>query len=297
MGMGLRAMRTGGTRLKEVDGVTETGVMDARVKGAREGSRRSGDRIGTAEMRIERRESRLTTALIYLSITPLFSRLMPHLTTGSTVISPVGPGANHRTSISTGHPSTTSTSTVITVRLRIVRLGMMTARTCTSTTIISDTGTDTAVRTRSKASCLITSISQHPYHHQHPEYEHQQQQQHQHQHQHPISAGSRRNPDGYGGKQPFPVQADGAQSVQPLMHQQHMGMGMGSMGMGMAAPGPGPGPGFDDGASAAGTAMTFMDGQMGGRVSQYGLPKYAHNPKVDYRRFCVQRGNADVFID
>ncbi len=41
---------------------------------------------------------------------------------------------------------------------------------------------------------------------------------------------------------------------------------------------------FDDGASVAGSAMTFMDGAMGGRTSQYGLPKYPHKTKPDYRR-------------
>ena len=41
---------------------------------------------------------------------------------------------------------------------------------------------------------------------------------------------------------------------------------------------------YDDGASIAGSAMTFMDGSVGGRVSQYGLPKYAHAVKPDYRR-------------
>jgi hypothetical protein len=70
---------------------------------------------------------------------------------------------------------------------------------------------------------------------------------------------------------------------------------------------------YDDGASVAASRMTFMDGSVAGRVSQYGLPKYAHHPKADYRRwvgpdfmidtdadklrFCVQRGNADVFLD
>lgn len=45
-----------------------------------------------------------------------------------------------------------------------------------------------------------------------------------------------------------------------------------------------PGTLYDDGASVAGTALTFMDGAVGGRVSQYGLPKYPHQPKMDYRR-------------
>jgi sorting nexin-25 len=49
------------------------------------------------------------------------------------------------------------------------------------------------------------------------------------------------------------------------------------MGMGM-------GIGVDDGASVAGSAMTFMDGAMGGRTSQYGLPKYPHQAKPDPRR-------------
>ncbi|KAL7419398.1 tRNA (guanine-N(7)-)-methyltransferase (tRNA(m7G46)-methyltransferase) [Cryptotrichosporon argae] len=54
---------------------------------------------------------------------------------------------------------------------------------------------------------------------------------------------------------------------------------------------------YDDGQSVAGSAMTFMDGTVGGRVSQYGLPKYPFKPKFDHRRFYVQRGNADVFLD
>ncbi|CAD6568824.1 MAG: hypothetical protein TREMPRED_004788 [Tremellales sp. Tagirdzhanova-0007] len=54
---------------------------------------------------------------------------------------------------------------------------------------------------------------------------------------------------------------------------------------------------YDDGASIAESAMTFMDGPVQGRTSQYGLPKYPHTPKMDYRRFCVQRGNADVYLD
>lgn len=44
------------------------------------------------------------------------------------------------------------------------------------------------------------------------------------------------------------------------------------------------GDGFDDGGSVAGSAMTFMDGAMGGRTSQYGLPKYPHQAKPDPRR-------------
>ncbi|WRT64246.1 uncharacterized protein IL334_001177 [Kwoniella shivajii] len=55
---------------------------------------------------------------------------------------------------------------------------------------------------------------------------------------------------------------------------------------------------YDDGASmVSDSKMTFMDGSVAGRTSQYGLPKYPHQPKMDYRRFCVQRGNADVFLD
>ena len=41
---------------------------------------------------------------------------------------------------------------------------------------------------------------------------------------------------------------------------------------------------YDDGASIAESAMTFMDGPVQGRTSQYGLPKYPHTPKMDYRR-------------
>ena len=41
---------------------------------------------------------------------------------------------------------------------------------------------------------------------------------------------------------------------------------------------------YDDGASVAGSGMTFMDGPIAGRTSQYGLPKYAHQMKPDYRR-------------
>lgn len=78
---------------------------------------------------------------------------------------------------------------------------------------------------------------------------------HYQQHLHPMSAG---------GNQPFP-------GYEMAPQQQQMGMYT-------------HGPGFDDGVSVAGSALTFMDAPMGGRVSQYGLPKYAHNPKVDYRR-------------
>lgn len=41
---------------------------------------------------------------------------------------------------------------------------------------------------------------------------------------------------------------------------------------------------FDDGGSVAGSALTFMDGSIGGRVSQYGLPKYETVAKPDPRR-------------
>lgn len=41
---------------------------------------------------------------------------------------------------------------------------------------------------------------------------------------------------------------------------------------------------YDDGASIAGSGLTFLDGSVDGRVSQYGLPKYSHMPKPDYRR-------------
>ncbi|OWZ31324.1 hypothetical protein C356_05843 [Cryptococcus neoformans c45] len=55
---------------------------------------------------------------------------------------------------------------------------------------------------------------------------------------------------------------------------------------------------YDDSASVASDSrMTFEDGAVAGRTSQYGLPQYPHQPKMDYRRFCVQRGNADVFLD
>ena len=50
----------------------------------------------------------------------------------------------------------------------------------------------------------------------------------------------------------------------------------GGMGMGME--------GYEDGGSVAGSAMTFMDGAMGGKTSQYGLPKYPHQAKPDPRR-------------
>jgi len=42
---------------------------------------------------------------------------------------------------------------------------------------------------------------------------------------------------------------------------------------------------YDDGASIAGSQLTFMDGAVGGRTSQYGLPKYRHQVKPDYRRW------------
>ena len=48
----------------------------------------------------------------------------------------------------------------------------------------------------------------------------------------------------------------------------------------------GGGDAYDDGASVAGSAMTFMDGPVAGRTSHYGLPKYPHQAKPDYRR-CV----------
>lgn len=42
---------------------------------------------------------------------------------------------------------------------------------------------------------------------------------------------------------------------------------------------------YDDSASVASDSrMTFADGAVGGRTSQYGLPRYPHQPKVDYRR-------------
>lgn len=41
---------------------------------------------------------------------------------------------------------------------------------------------------------------------------------------------------------------------------------------------------YDDGGSIAGSAMTFMDGTVAGRTSHYGLPKYPHQAKPDYRR-------------
>lgn len=42
---------------------------------------------------------------------------------------------------------------------------------------------------------------------------------------------------------------------------------------------------YDDSVSAASDSrMTFADGAVGGRTSQYGLPRYPHQPKVDYRR-------------
>nr|ODO02729.1 hypothetical protein L204_01468 [Cryptococcus depauperatus CBS 7855] len=53
---------------------------------------------------------------------------------------------------------------------------------------------------------------------------------------------------------------------------------------------------FDDGASLR-SGSRLEDGSVTGRRSLYGLPKYPHQPKADYRRFCVQRGNADVFLD
>ena len=41
---------------------------------------------------------------------------------------------------------------------------------------------------------------------------------------------------------------------------------------------------YDDGSSIAGSALTFLDGQVDGRTSQYGLPKYPKEMKPDYRR-------------
>lgn len=42
---------------------------------------------------------------------------------------------------------------------------------------------------------------------------------------------------------------------------------------------------YDDSVSVASDSrMTFADGAVGGRTSQYGLPRYPHQPKVDYRR-------------
>ncbi|ORX36021.1 hypothetical protein BD324DRAFT_518834 [Kockovaella imperatae] len=54
---------------------------------------------------------------------------------------------------------------------------------------------------------------------------------------------------------------------------------------------------YDDRASVAGSALTFLDGPIDGRTSHYGLPKYPRDVKPDYRRFMVQRGNADVYLD
>ncbi|KAK8866016.1 hypothetical protein IAR55_001167 [Kwoniella newhampshirensis] len=53
---------------------------------------------------------------------------------------------------------------------------------------------------------------------------------------------------------------------------------------------------YDDEASVAESRKTFLDGSMAGRASQYGLPKYPYPQKEDYRRYCIQRGKADVFI-
>ena len=66
------------------------------------------------------------------------------------------------------------------------------------------------------------------------------------------------------------------------MHFDHPGPGLGYQAPSIS--GMGPVDAYDDGASVAGSAMTFMDGQIGGRTSQYGLPKYAHQMKPDYRR-------------
>jgi hypothetical protein len=66
-----------------------------------------------------------------------------------------------------------------------------------------------------------------------------------------------------------------------------MGGGMGPMGGmsgGMGGPMGGGMEGYDDSGSVAGSAMTFMDGAMGGKTSQYGLPKYPHQAKPDPRR-------------
>lgn len=42
---------------------------------------------------------------------------------------------------------------------------------------------------------------------------------------------------------------------------------------------------YDDRVSVASDSrMTFADGAVGGRTSQYGLPRYPHQPRVDYRR-------------
>lgn len=109
--------------------------------------------------------------------------------------------------------------------------------------------------------------------------------------------------------------------------------GFGGAGGGVGGPGYASGPyqtpsmvgggdAYDDGASVAGSAMTFMDGPVAGRTSHYGLPKYPHQAKPDYRRcvlvpisseltraqdedvelmlidrFMVQRGKADVYLD
>jgi hypothetical protein len=67
-----------------------------------------------------------------------------------------------------------------------------------------------------------------------------------------------------------------------------MGGGMGPMGGmsgGMGGPMGGGMEGYDDSGSVAGSAMTFMDGAMGGKTSQYGLPKYPHQAKPDPRRW------------
>ena len=49
--------------------------------------------------------------------------------------------------------------------------------------------------------------------------------------------------------------------------------------------GQGPVEQYDDGSSIAGSALTFLDGPVDGRTSQYGLPKYPREMKPDYRRW------------
>ncbi|ODN84435.1 hypothetical protein L202_00385 [Cryptococcus amylolentus CBS 6039] len=136
-----------------------------------------------------------------------------------------------------------------------------------------------------------------------------QHQQYQHQHgRHPSSLyGPQDIARGRDQSPPPPPWVGGPASTMGAMGQYPQDMGAGqyqrrravSM-QGLERPGSyQPASVYDDAASVASheSNMTFMDGSIAGKTSQYGLPKYPHQPKMDYRRFCVQRGNADVFLD
>ena len=91
---------------------------------------------------------------------------------------------------------------------------------------------------------------------------------------------------------PASINGAGDDHLSPGVAAGFGGMNMGFGGSLYQAPsvvgghGQGPVEQYDDGSSIAGSALTFLDGPVDGRTSQYGLPKYPKEMKPDYRR-CV----------